>query len=298
LRENDDIRKWKEDLAERERRVHDLEKKMEEWERVREETAVQRKRLSNTVSEVETSRKSLEAEVNCIPASPTHSTMTITPEVRISDSSTHELLALRETHQRTLAELNSVSTKYHEALKEISDLAAQISEAKLHSETSSEISSPADTSTLGGRVLRNSPSPRHRTLSRRESLSAISVPPSPNMSPSARRNFFRHAASSEGLHSRSQSQSLSSELYSVPFSRTPWVASPGDSLLSPISASFPTVPPKSLHRGISQDNFRSAESLEKEIQSLQSVSLFKLTMSFCLPWQSFSMSRSLGPQRP
>lgn len=255
--ESEDLRQWKDSLTEREKRVQELERQMDEWEKVRAETGLQRQRLASTVSEVETTRRSLEAEVNGLPASPTHSTVTITP----TDAS--ELSQLREKHQHTLAELDAVSAKYRDALKEISDLAAQIQEAKLHSETSSEVSSSeAGTS----RPMPRSPKPGRRSVSRRDTsdgLSSLAAPPgsSPH---SSRRNFFRHAASSEGLHSRSLSQSLSSEFSSAPFSRTSWAN--GDSLLSPTSGSF-----RAIHRQLSQDNTRSPESLEKEIQSLQSV---------------------------
>ena len=260
--ESEDLRQWKDSLAEREKRVQELERQMEEWERVRAETGLQRQRLASTVSEVETTRRSLEAEVNGLPASPTHSTMTITP----ADAS--ELNQLREKHQTTLAELDAVSAKYRDALKEISDLAGQIAEAKLHSETSSEVSS-SEAGT--NRPMPRSPKPGRRSVSRRdtsESLSSLVVPAGSNLPPS-RRNFFRHAASSEGLHSRSQSQSLSSEFSSVSLSRTSWAN--GDSLLSPTGGSF-----RSIHRHLSQDNVRSPESLEKEIQSLQSVSVSSL----------------------
>lgn len=261
LAESEDMRQWKESLAEREQRVQDLERQMEEWEKVRAETGLHRQRLASAVSDVETTRRSLEAEVNGanLPASPTHSTMTITP----ADSS--ELTSLRERHQNTLSELDSVSAKYRDALKEISDLAAQIAEAKLHSETSSEVSS-SDAGT--GRVVLRSPSSGRRTVSRRETSDSLSSLNAPALGaappPSSRRNFFRHAASSEGLHSRSQSQSLSSEFSSASFSRTSWAN--GDSLLSPTTGTF-----KSIHRQLSQDNGRSPESLEKEIQSLQQV---------------------------
>lgn len=258
LAEGEDLRQWKDSLAEREKRVQELEQQMEEWEKVRVEAGFERQRLASVVSEVET-RRSLEAEVNGLPASPTHSTMTVTP------ANAPELSQLREKHQSTLAELDSVSTKYRDALKEISDLAAQIAEAKLHSETSSEVSS---SETGANRPISRSPKPGRRSVIRRdtsESLSSLAVPAGSNP-PSSRRNFFRHAASSEGLHSRSQSQSLSSEFSPASFSRTSWAN--GDSLLSPTGGSF-----RSIHRQLSQDNVRSPESLEKEIQSLQSVSV-------------------------
>ncbi|KAF8323370.1 kinesin-domain-containing protein [Clavulina sp. PMI_390] len=259
LNESEDMRQWKTSLAEREKRVQELERQMEEWEKVRAETGQHRQRLVSAVSEVESNRRSLEAEVNgaTVPASPTHSMMTITP----ADSS--ELTTLREKHQSTLTELEEVSSKYRDALTEISDLAAQIAEAKLHSETSSEVGS----SDNGNRPLSRSPRPSHRSISRRqtsESISILNVPTLGTPPPPSRRNFFRHAASSEGLHSRSQSQSLSSEFSSASFSRTSWAN--GDSLLSPTQGNFSRI-----HRQMSQDIGRSAESLEKEIQSLQKV---------------------------
>ncbi|KAF8311679.1 uncharacterized protein EI90DRAFT_3160391 [Cantharellus anzutake] len=270
LREQADAASWKESLAEREKRVEELEKKMEEWEKVRAETAEERRRLSSVVSEVASARQSLEAEVNSIdiprlhlPSSPTTSVST----VHGSSSAEQEVLALQQKHSATLSELEEVSSKYRDALREIADLSAQISEAKLNSETSSEVGSEAG----GSRMVPRTPSTGRRPLPRRETvdgLGILSIPPSPSAGTS-RRGFFRHAASTEGLHSRSlsQSQSLSSELYSAPYSRTSWAQ--GDSLLSPSS----TFPPKALLRRDSspQESGRSVESLEKEIQRLQEV---------------------------
>ena len=196
--ESKDMRQWKDSLSEREKRVQELEQQMEEWEKLHTETGLQHQRLASAVSEVETTHQSLEAEVNTLPASPTHSIVMITP----TDAS--ELSRLRETHQNPLAELDTVSAKYRDALKEISDLARQIQEAKLHPETSSEVS-PSETGT--NRPMPCSPKPGHHSVSgcnTYNSLSSLAVPPgsSPH---SSHHNFFQHAASSEGLHSRSLS---------------------------------------------------------------------------------------------
>ena len=107
---------------------------------------------------------------------------------------------LQQRHSVTLAELEEVTSKYRDALREIADLSAQISEARLNSDTSSEVGSEAG----GSRIVPRTPTTGRRPHSRRETvdtLSALSIPPSPS-SGTSRRGFFRHAASSEGLHSR------------------------------------------------------------------------------------------------
>ncbi|KAH7107617.1 kinesin-domain-containing protein [Auriculariales sp. MPI-PUGE-AT-0066] len=118
-----------------------------------------------------------------------------------------------------------------------------------------------------------------RTRSRRGTVSVSrsregtdgNITPSPS-----RRRFFRHAASSDSLHARSQSQSqsLSQELSSArspKHSSTRSLTSPGSTgnLRVPSRASSPIPPVPPLHLHI--NNERSTESLEKEIMRLQEV---------------------------
>jgi hypothetical protein len=215
LREQDDARNWKETLDEREKRMQELELKMQEWEQVRRETSEERERLGDVVQGVRKARRSLEVEGtkksssslpkirlgDTTPTSSSFSTTIIKPD-RLSECSgeDNEFSVLQKTHSDTLAELESVTSKYRDALREIADLAAQISEAKLQSDTSSEVGSDTASSRLPPKAPR-------RGISRRETvdgLTSLKIPPSP-ISVAAvppRRSLFRHAASSEGLHSR------------------------------------------------------------------------------------------------
>lgn len=173
VRENEDMREWSAALAEREQRVQALEKKMEEWEKVREATGAQRLALRSEVQEVESSRRSLEVESAGANGAPSPSTSTLT----INAAETSELISLREKHQSTLTELDSVSSKYRDALKEISDLAAQIAEARLNSESSSDVGSELGAT---NRLAPPSPVPGRRSLTRRETLDGgltLSPPP-------------------------------------------------------------------------------------------------------------------------
>ncbi|KAF8891180.1 hypothetical protein BD779DRAFT_1661654 [Infundibulicybe gibba] len=248
---------WRTDLEEREKRVKDLEDKMVEWERKKRDAGAARARLGTVEGEVASARRSLEVDLarllhGSIPGKPT--------------------VALQQTHTATLADLSSVSSKYRDALREISDLAAQIQEAKLNNPTileSSFAESPA-----ADRPADIPPSRRRMTASRaRESTE-------PQLGSPGRRLFFRQAASAESLHLRSlsQSQSLSQELSSAHSRKTSFSSygtgsshSPSNSHSNPhaprlnLSASFPPT------SSIMNPNERSVASLEKEIMRLQEV---------------------------
>ena len=180
-----------------------------------------------------------------------------------------QLTALQQTHQATLTDLSAVTDKYRDALREISDLAAQIQEAKLQSAAALE--QPED------RTEPWVPTPRRRlTVGSNGSLRSPrgaeggQVP----VNGGGRRLFFRQAASTESLHARSlsQSPSLSQELSSVRSpklsltSRPDSLAIPTSTLLSP-PISHPNQPPTPE----SPNGERSAASLEKEIMRLQEV---------------------------
>ena len=198
---------WRSDLEARELKVKQLEEKMLEWEQKRKEAAESRFRLGDVVEEVVSARRSLEvdlantpslANASDSPETPPSLTSSLSPpEDNAKEMSSTEiaaqLLALQQTHTATLADLSSVTTKYRDALREISDLAAQIQEAKL-----SNLSIAASSSdSLDTDKLQDIPSLRKRITSTRMRES-VDV----QMSPSSRRLFFRQAASAESLHAR------------------------------------------------------------------------------------------------
>ena len=250
---------WRSDLEARERKVKELELKMAEWERKRKEAGEERARLGSVVSEVAQARKSLESltigmeiETN---GSSTPASGISTPN-KLDLSLESQLVALQQTHTATLADLASVTSKYRDALREISDLAAQIQEANLSNPTVPEPPTPSDISVFGRRL------PGGR--SREGNDSPINGP--------SRRLFYR-AASTDSLHSRSlsQSQSLSQELSSAR-SRKASTSSHGTSASmshSP-SRSKPNLS-ISLSSAAINANERSVTSLEKEIMRLQEV---------------------------
>jgi hypothetical protein len=198
---------------------------------------------------------------------------------------------LRKKHAMTLEELNAVNARYQDALHDISDLYAQINEVKLQngavgdkasggdvngadvneSQTEGNITPPetndiAPTESNG--VPRGPPIPTQR---RRGSRAATGLD---SPSASARRLFFRQAASTESLHARSQLQSLSlsQELSSARSPKTSWSASEsynqqglGDGLTPRGVGHRPQL-------SLQLPSERSADDLEKEIKSLQSVS--------------------------
>lgn len=182
---------WRTDLEERERKVRELEGKMGEWEARKKEADEDRHRLNELVGEVAKARKDLEAK-------------SITPSLRSAASSDtlgsksqlngvgpaeEQLISLQQTHTATLADLSSVTAKYHDALREIADLAAQLEEAKVNAPLAPSESEdrPADLS------------PRRRMGRITKESGEILV----NGHSATRRGFSRHhAASSESLSSR------------------------------------------------------------------------------------------------
>ena len=180
---NQDGNGWRTNLEERERKVSELERKMAEWERKKKEAGEDRARLGVVVGEVVQARRSLESlEMNGNSA--TNSGIS-TPN---PESIEMQLVALQQTHTATLADLSTVTAKYRDALREISDLAAQMQEAKLN-EALPVVDSPS--------VVDIPPFRRRKTGSRTRELSEPQL-----NSPSGRRPFFRQAASVESLHTR------------------------------------------------------------------------------------------------
>ncbi|KAJ3567010.1 hypothetical protein NP233_g6634 [Leucocoprinus birnbaumii] len=268
---------WRADLEEREKRVAELEQKMAEWEQKKKEAGEARIRLGNVVEEVVTAKKGLE-ELSSSSTSPGASTNDLTAETapqetipvvtsQPDEDVSAQYLALQQTHTATLADLSTVSAKYRDALREISELAAQLEEAKLGSPTIAEEEAPTESPAAErpdfAQSRRRAPSSRHREEGQ--------------VNAAGRRLFFRQAASAESLHSRSLSQSvsLSQELSSVHL-RKASSSSHASSLHSPSSS-------HSLHSSPSRPNLsislaptangqeRSISSLEKEIMRLQEV---------------------------
>lgn len=246
---------WRSDLEKRERKVNELEEKMAEWERKKKEAGEERVRLGSVVSDVIQARKSLESLAAGSNGASTPVSGISTPN-KADLSLESQLITLQQTHTATLADLSSVTAKYRDALREISDLAAQIQEANLSNPTVPEPPTPSDISVFGRRL----PSGR----SREGNDSPINGP--------GRRLFYR-AASTDSLHSRSlsQSQSLSQELSSAR-SRKASTSSHGTSTSmshSP-SRSKPNLS-ISLSGSAINPTERSVTSLEKEIMRLQEV---------------------------
>ncbi|KAK7040891.1 hypothetical protein VNI00_009487 [Paramarasmius palmivorus] len=314
---------WRTDLEAREKRVLELEAKMNEWEKKRRDAGDTRLRLGNVVDGESTSQSS--------PIEPTTAPDTSTPEIHqngitkedasgassrpasptsdisrpkspTSSSVEKQFVALQQTHQATLADLNSVTHKYRDALREISDLAAQIQEARLAStngtsDAMSEATTEPDSPVISGRNLSPHSSPslksperpniRNRRMAssgrlRDGSESAVG----PN---GGRRLFFRQAASTESLHSRSlsQSQSLSQELSSARSRKTSSSSHGTGSSHSPSHSTSTSLingermgsrpnlsislPLNGSATNVSSPYERSAASLEKEIMRLQDV---------------------------
>lgn len=198
---------WRSDLEARELKVKQLEEKMLEWEEKRKDAADSRLRLGDVVEEVVSARRSLEVDLANAPSLANASEYPETPPnltsplslpleenaKEMSSAESAQLLALQQTHTATLADLSSVTTKYRDALREISDLAAQIQEAKLSNLSIAESSSDS----LETDKLQDIPTLRKRITSTRMKES-VDV----QMSPSSRRLFFRQAPSAESLHAR------------------------------------------------------------------------------------------------
>lgn len=215
---------WRSDLEERERKVRELEEKMEQWERKKKDAGDARTRLGGVAQEVASARRSLEVDIatakdiassksarrsievdlasgTVSPAAdtpssaatlngddqPSDSEGTVAPD---PDSLENQFLSLQQTHTATLSDLSSVTSKYRDALREISDLAAQIQEAKLSNPSIAESESPAEDKPV------EMPQIRRRMTSGRLRESGEQY------NSAGRRLFFRQAASTESLHSR------------------------------------------------------------------------------------------------
>ncbi|KAH8827359.1 kinesin [Flagelloscypha sp. PMI_526] len=298
---------WRSDLEAREEKVRELEQKMLEWEERRKDAGEERERMNSMVERVEKARRSLQIELASpidgqisFPTSDSKSSPGTPPSVEVNGTANAPDLGveaqfreLQQTHTATLADLSSITVKYRDALREITDLAAQIQEAKLGP------SSIATDSPTGERNLElPTPStPSATTRMRRQPSrdggmggSSIGYIPPSGTGRSRGMHFFRHATSMESLHSRSlshQSLSLSQELSSVHSRKTSFsgvgttpttstngyhqptssVSSSGSSGASRPNLSISLPPQSAPLNGES----RTVVSLEKEIMRLQEV---------------------------
>ncbi len=165
---------------------------MQEWEAKKREASEERIRLGTMVNDVQEARKNLEAEMPTVVLtydtdSPISSSAPSKYPSKENLSIESQLSALRETHAATLADLSSVTSKYHDALWDIYDPASKIQEAKLN--TTSRSDSPE-------RLPEPSPY-RRRMTGGRSRENSDGQAPTPG-----KRHFFRQAASTESLHSR------------------------------------------------------------------------------------------------
>ncbi|KAI9446696.1 kinesin domain-containing protein [Lactarius indigo] len=250
-----DGQSWRTDLEERERRVLELETKMEEWQAKKKEAGEAWERLGNMASEVQQERNRLDVDLAKVATSSSNSASGTSTPKESELALENQLVSLQQAHAATLADLSSVTAKYRDALHEISDLAAQIQEAKL---SNASLTDPSERSVDSG---------THR---RRMTGGRMKESNDNSISSTGRRHFFHHAASTESLHSRSLSQSvsLSQELSSARSRKASFsshgTSSPTQSPHRPtLSISLPAL-------GVSP-NERSAASLEKEIMRLQDV---------------------------
>ncbi|CEL63802.1 Kinesin-like protein KIF21A OS=Mus musculus GN=Kif21a PE=1 SV=2 [Rhizoctonia solani AG-1 IB] len=262
--ERRDRNEWSKMLEAREKKVEELEGRMAEVEKMRVELQSERERLGNAVGGVERARRSIEFSSPVINGSGESSIVS------------EELEQLRKNHAETLQELNAVNSRYQDALHDISDLYAQINEAKLQAVANQVPPVPPlpPTETNGNGEEARSPPTRRRAGSR-AALESPSLRPSRAGadSPSQKRLFFRHAASSESLHARSQLQSvsLSQELSTA---RSPKNLFANGSENSEGGDANTNGIKKMGHRpqlSLQLPTERSAEDLEKEIHSLQAI---------------------------
>jgi chromosome segregation ATPase len=195
---------WRSDLEERERKVKELEEKMSQWQKRKHDAGETRARLGNVVDEVASARKSLEIDLakSSPPSSPDDESgdsvnRDVMPATRSSPEQVlaSQLASLQQTHTATLSDLASVSSKYRDALREISDLAAQIQEARLGN--MSTCASDTNDSPIGDKSLDFPPAFRRRmTNGRGRETADLRLDTAP------RRLLYRQAASTESLHLR------------------------------------------------------------------------------------------------
>jgi kinesin family protein 4/21/27 len=186
-----------------------LEERLREWEQRKKDAGETRVRLGSVVGEVESARQSLQIDFENTPSgwiSPRSTSISDSSpspvKLRVDDSPLStppnselesQLLALQQTHTATLSDLSSVTSKYRDALREISDLAAQIQEAKLNSPSIGEVTTESPASDKPQENI---------SFRRRINSPRVREAADPQLNAAARRLFFRQAASAESLHTR------------------------------------------------------------------------------------------------
>jgi predicted nucleic acid-binding Zn-ribbon protein len=178
---------WRTDLEERERKVRELEAKMEEWKERKKEAGEAWERLGGVASEVQQERKRLEFDLAKATSSGSSSVSGTSTPGEPESGLENQLVVLQQAHTATLADLSSVTAKYRDALSEISDLAAQIQEAKLGNPALTD--SPERSVDFGS---------HRRRMTGGRLKESVETP----LNSASRRHFFRQAASTESLHSR------------------------------------------------------------------------------------------------
>lgn len=171
---------WKSDLEQREIKVRELEQKMLAWEQKKQDAGAERDRLGVVVGSVAAAREGLSSASTDSLSVPSRSESS-SPN-RMDLSSEHQLLNLQETHTATLADLSSVTAKYRDALREISDLNAQLQEVK-----------------AGG--VSGEDGVENQVISRRLTNRLRAEPSSPELQSNGRKIFFREL-STDSLHSK------------------------------------------------------------------------------------------------
>ncbi|KAI6045585.1 kinesin-domain-containing protein [Pisolithus marmoratus] len=257
---------WRTDLEEREKKVRELELRMEEWKQKRREAGEDRARLGTMIGEVEQAKRSLE-DLTTTKSGISNPSSGVQTPTKIDLSVETQLAALQQTHAATLTDLASVSAKYRDALQEIADLAAQIQEAKLSNPTIPE--SPSENVEV--------PTFR-RKMTASKSREALRDPA--QLDASGKRHFFRQAASSDSLHAKSLSQSLSPSVslsQELSLARSRRISGSSHGTSSPISQS-PSLHHSNLSLSLSSANggstpteHRSIVSMEREVMRLQEV---------------------------
>ena len=235
---------------------------------------------------------------------------TLGPSEHVVEKMDAELRELQEAHTRTLGDLDEVSSKYRDALKEIADLAAQVQEARLLQSEAGDVmphspsAQPSPNRSESGGAMGEYFSSANGSGGDSVSPTAIKLGSTPrrrlvtdsNGSSSKKRESAPPVATTNGSSPPGQSQSgfgsrggglprplsLSQEFALSPSSRSSSGGQAASSATSLLNTS-PTSRTQSIPLSKPE---RSVQSLENEIMSLQAVSR-------CAHSVKFNLSRSV-----
>ncbi len=267
-----------------EQRVLQLEKRLDQIVSEKEELTKERSKLTGTMAKDHLERGRLEDRIKELEKGvPAAVALAATQEANAGSSDAQddqltelrsELLLLRDTQAKTLAELSTIQVRHREAQDEIAQLSRQLSEAKLTGklaingsggggEEEMEELSPAPTAAMRSRPasmrLENDSTPTKPALQRRSSGSFLGYKP-PDSQPEPRSPA---ALSQEPSHARTRSNS-SSQPFSSEFSRGPRPLS--------LSGTVPASPQLRPFEPDSPANYeRKIKSLETERDQLQAI---------------------------